>query len=230
MSTSLQLFNSSIEVSNYNNDFLILRATLNSELGQIGKAIFQQKFDFVDEVIVTEVEICLKLNANFDASKLEKLKNIEQGEGKAQKAYELPIYFNDHEDWAVVEKITGFSKEDIVSKLEATDFSIGMFGFLPGFLYIDGLDPSLHVPRKTVPSKYIKANSIAIGGKYLGLYSLDSPGGWHVIGQLAIPILEIPNLPPVTLNLGDKINLRSINKREYDELVEKQISLKEYLL
>lgn len=230
MSTLLQLFNSEVKVNNYNNDFLILKSETNAEIGKIGKAIFQQKFDFIDEVIVTEVEVCLKLNANFNDSKMEELKSIEQEQDKALKTYNLPIYFSDHEDWAQVELVTGFQKKEIILKLMAIEFSIAMFGFLPGFMYLDGLDKPLHVPRKTVPSKYVKANSIAIGGKYLGLYSLDSPGGWHVIGQIPFSLLEIPKLPPVALNLGDKIRLHPIEKKEYDKLLEKQISLKEYLV
>ena len=103
-----------------------------------------------------------------------------------------------------------------------------MFGFLPGFIYLDGLDASLHVPRKTIPSKYVKANSIAIGGKYIGLYSIDSPGGWQVIGQTPISILEIPQLPPVEMNLGDRIKLKAIDATEFENILQKKITLKEY--
>lgn len=228
MSTSLQLFNTELEVNNYNNDFLILKAKEHTDLAQIGKAIFQRKFDFVDEVIVTQVEICLKLNSRFDNSKIGQLRDIERGKGKQPESYRLPIYFSEHEDWQQIESVTGFQKEEIILKLKAQEFSIAMFGFLPGFIYLDGLDPALHVPRKTVPSKYIKANSLAIGGKYLGLYSLESPGGWHVVGQLPIGLLKIPDLPPMALNLGDKIRLHPIEKQEYDDLLQKQISLEEY--
>ena len=103
-----------------------------------------------------------------------------------------------------------------------------MFGFLPGFIYLEGLNPSMHVPRKTIPSKYVKANSIALGGKYVGLYSIDSPGGWHVVGQIPISILKFTQLPPVEMNLGDKIVLHPIDQIEFEIILQKQISLKEY--
>ncbi len=228
MLESLQLFNSKVTVQNYNNDFLILKPELISETRHIGKAIFQKGFDFIDEVIATELEICLKLNSSFEISKINRLKDIEQQERSQYDTYLLPIFFKDHDDWGEVQSSTGLSKNAIISTLVTTDFSIAMFGFLPGFIYLDGLDPLLHVPRKTVPSKYVKANSMAIGGKYLGLYALDSPGGWHVIGQMPIPILQIPDLPPVTLNPGDKIRLRSIEASEYKYLLNQPISLKEY--
>jgi KipI family sensor histidine kinase inhibitor len=228
MSTSLQLLNNKFEIQNFNNDFLILKSKNGSELSKIAKAIFERKFEFVDEVIVTEVEVCLKLNALFEPSKYEQLKNIRQHGALAQNSYKLPIYFNDHEDWVQVEKISGLNKNEFISKLTTCKFTVAMLGFLPGFFYINGLPKSLQIPRKAVPSKYVKANSIAIGGKYLGLYSLNSPGGWNVIGQVPISLLKIPELPPVAINLGDKLILHSIEKEAYNELLAQQISLQEY--
>lgn len=217
-----------LDIKNFNNDFLILKSKDQSYLAEMGKFIFDKKFDFVDQVIVTEVEICLKVNLNFHESKIELLQKNELGEKTKNTTFKLPIYFSDHEDWKNVKYVTGFSKKEIIEKLLKTDLSISMFGFLPGFLYLSGLDPSLYVPRKTIPSKYIKANSIALGGKYVGLYSIDSPGGWHVIGQIPISILKTSQLPPVDINLGDQLKLHPIAKEEFEELLKKNISLKDY--
>jgi KipI family sensor histidine kinase inhibitor len=217
-----------LDIKNFNNDFLILKSENQSYLAKIGKSIFDKKIDFVDQVIVTEVEICLKLNQNFHESKIELLQNFELGKTTIKTSYKLPIYFNEHEDWKNVESVIGFSKTEIIENLVRTELSISMFGFLPGFMYLSGLDSSLHVPRKTVPSKYVKANSIALGGKYVGLYSIDSPGGWHVIGQIPISILNTSQLPPVDMNLGDLIKLDPIDKEEFENLLKRNISLKEY--
>ena len=222
------MLNSTLDIQNFNNDFLILKSEDQSHLAEIGRSIFEKKLDFVDEVIVTEMEICLKLNQNYHESKIKLLNNFQLGKKSKNAVYQLPIYFNDHEDWRNVASIIGFSKTEIIEKLVATKLSISMFGFLPGFMYLSGLDPPLHVPRKTIPSKYVKANSIALGGKYVGLYSIDSPGGWHVIGQIPITILKTSQLPPVDMNLGDQIKLHPIEKVEFENLLRKNISLKEY--
>ena len=195
-----------MNIKNYNNDFLIIKAADN--LQQIGKAIFESKFHFVQEVIVTEKEICVQLNAQFKKEQIDSFYNLELPQQSTSKTYELPVYFTNHEDWKRVEAVTGFSKEAIIQKLISTEFSIGMFGFLPGFLYLNGLEESLYVPRKAVPSKYVEANSIAIGGKYLGLYSVESPGGWNVIGKVDMSVLDLKMIPPVKMNLGDKIRLK----------------------
>lgn len=197
-----------MNIKNYNNDFLIIKS--DKELQQIGKAIFEQNFDFVTEVIVTEKEVCVQLNDLFEVEKLDLFHNLQFTKKGTSKTYELPVYFTNHEDWKRVEAVTGFSKKAIIEKLISTEFSIAMFGFLPGFLYLDGLDESLHVPRKAVPSKYVEANSIAIGGQYLGLYSVESPGGWNVIGKVDVSILDLSSIPPVKMNLGDKIKLKVI--------------------
>jgi KipI family sensor histidine kinase inhibitor len=144
------------------------------------------------------------------------------------RCYQLPVYFTEHDDWSAVMATSGCSKNNIIEKLTATEYTIAMFGFLPGFIYLAGLDPALHVPRKTVPSKYVKANSVAIGGKYLGLYALDSPGGWHVIGQTPVSILQMPQLPPVPLHPGDRLQICSISKAAFDELETNKISLIQY--
>lgn len=197
-----------MNIKNYNNDFLIIKS--NNQLQQIGKAIFEQNFDFVTEVIVTEKEVCVQLNDLFEVEKLDLFHNLQFTKKGTSKTYELPVYFTNHEDWKRVEAVTGFSKKAIIEKLISTEFSIAIFGFLPGFLYLDGLDESLHVPRKAVPSKYVEANSIAIGGQYLGLYSVESPGGWNVIGKVDVSILDLSLIPPVKMNLGDKIKLKVI--------------------
>ena len=197
-----------MNIKNYNNDFLIIKS--NNQLQQIGKAIFEQNFDFVTEVIVTEKEVCVQLNPLFEVEKLDLFHNLQFTKKGTSKTYELPVYFTNHQDWKRVEAVTGFSKKAIIEKLISTEFAIAMFGFLPGFLYLDGLDESLHVPRKAVPSKYVEANSIAIGGQYLGLYSVESPGGWNVIGKVDTSILDLSSIPPVKMNLGDKIKLKVI--------------------
>ncbi len=215
-----------VEVTNYNDDFLILRSAETPHLRKVGKAIFLRQFDFVEEVIVTEVEICLKLNAQFGPFKIGYLTDVQLGATHESRTYQLPVYFDQHEDWELIESSSGFSKNQVIQKLVEVEYTIAMFGFLPGFMYLDGLPASLQVPRKTIPAKYVEANSIAIGGKYLGLYALDSPGGWNVIGKTPIALLQIPELPPVVPNLMDKIRLVPIDQNTYVQMVQQSVVLK----
>lgn len=218
-----------LHIRNFNDDFLLINATDSKvSLTNIGQQIYAQQFDFVTEVIVTEKEIGIKLNALFDAEKLELLYQFNTVEHQEHKSYRLPVYFSENDDWTEVLARTGLTKNVFITRLCDTEFSLAMFGFLPGFLYLDGLASDLQVARKKVPSKYIQANSLAIGGKYLGLYAVDSPGGWHVIGHTPLTILQKKTLPPLSLNLGDKIKCSPISKTEFDELLEQQINIISY--
>jgi len=224
-----QLFpNTNLEVFNFNNDFLLLKSTNGTALQTLGKALLEKQLDFVEEVIVTEVEICLKLNGKFHPSKLAILHSLDLEESSQAVSYRFPVYFEDHADWEKVTAHLGMGKEAIISQFEKLDFSVAMFGFLPGFVYLDGLPLSLNVPRKKVPAKYVEANSLAMGGKYLGMYSIASPGGWNVIGKFPISVLQIQALPPVVLNLGDQIKLEAISKSDYQHISRKRPNLKEY--
>ena len=219
---------STLEIQNYDDDLLILKSTDHSSMIRIGEAIFHKQFDFVEEVIVTEAEVLLKLNHRFDAGKIALIQGLAIGKEKTGKLYRLPVYFGSHEDWEQVLQTTGMQQQAFINTLISAPYSIAMLGFLPGFLYLNGLDPALHVPRKSTPSKYISANSVAIGGKYLGLYSLDSPGGWHVIGQTPISLLKIPDTPPLALNLCDSLQLHPIDETEYTDLCAQNISIHDY--
>jgi KipI family sensor histidine kinase inhibitor len=227
-SRSLHLHNSEFKVQNFNNDFLLIQATEEGTLATLGKLLFEKKFDFIDEVIVTEKEVCLKLNGLFDDQKVDLFTTLQPSNQQPTNTYRLPIYFADHEDWQEVCTHTGFSKEEIIEQLLATEFAVAMFGFLPGFIYLNGLPKALQVPRKSVPAKYVKANSVAIGGKYLGLYALDSPGGWHVIGQVPVSILQIPQLPPLPLNLEDRMQCVRITAEEFAQINTQQLNLIAY--
>ena len=223
----MQLIDNQFEVENYNNDFLLIKSTDGSTLSAFGKAIYEYQFPFIRQVIVTEKEICLQLNQHFKESDIDQLSLLNQETHFISKSYELPVFFNESEDWKEVTRVTGFSKRDIIQQLTNQEFPVAMFGFLPGFIYLNGLDASLHVPRKSVPAKYVEAGSIAIGGKYLGLYGLDSPGGWQVIGKMPVSLLQIPHLPPMKVNLGDKIKLRAVEKDDFAQILKQNISLAE---
>lgn len=227
-SRSLHLHNLDFQIQNFNDDFLLIWSSEEGALAMLGKLLFEKKFDFIEEVIVTEREVCLKLNAHFDDQKTDLFSTLQPANQQATNTYRLPIYFADHEDWQGVTNSTGWSKEAVIEQLVATDFTVAMFGFLPGFIYLNGLPENLHVPRKSVPAKYVKANSVAIGGKYLGLYALDSPGGWHVIGQVPVSILQLPQLPPLPLNLEDRIQCVRITAEEFAEINAQQLNLIAY--
>lgn len=228
MSVLLQLFEVRFEVRCFDSDFLLLQTAPHPKVAAIGTAIYQQQFDFVEEVIVTETEICLKLNHRFHYAKIGLLKRIKLGANAQQNHFKLPVFFHEHPDWSAVTTYTGKTKAQIIQQLTTCTFRVAMFGFLPGFTYFSGLPTALQVPRKTVPATAVPKNTIAIGGQYLGLYAISSPGGWYAIGEAAISILQLPNIPPVAWQLGDRLQLEAIDVATFEELKEHPVTLQTY--
>jgi KipI family sensor histidine kinase inhibitor len=215
-------------VENFHHDFLILRSQDSGALRRVGRAIHQRNFDFVEEVIVTTSEVLLKLNRMFSPEKLAQLEKLDLADQYSNRSFRLPVLFDDHKDWKNIMEHSGLTKGEVLEKLAANRFSVAMLGFLPGFIYLDGLPEELQIPRKSIPDKYVQSGSVAIGGKYLGVYALDSPGGWHVIGKTPIQLLELPELPPISFLPGDQFHIHPIDQIEYDQLFAQSLTLKDY--
>ena len=113
-------------------------------------------------------------------------------------------------------------KMDVKTMIEyhtSTSFLLYFYGFLPGFMYLGGLPKTLHISRKEVPDRKINKGSVAIGGSQTGIYPVDSPGGWYVVGKTPVPIFENGklNLP---FSPGDSIRFSAITAQHYAEILE----------
>lgn len=120
----------------------------------------------------------------------------------------LSVDYEQGLDWDAVVAHTGLSPEAWVRLHTEAVFEVAMTGFLPGFVYLDGLPPELSLPRKSTPARQVPPGSVAIAGLQCGLYALPSPGGWHVIGNTAEPLLRWDAHPPNLLLVGDRVRFR----------------------
>lgn len=111
------------------------------------------------------------------------------------------------------------SVANLISLHASVEYRIHFFGFLPGFMYLNGLPEDLHTPRKKVPDLAVPAGSVAIGGSQTGIYPSESPGGWHLIGICPIALFDPNSIPPVWAKPGEKLNFSPISEREFDSLI-----------
>ena len=213
---------SSLQAKNFGS-FILLResAESNGQLAGIGNAIFDRQFDFIDEVIATEVEICLAINESFESGMLREIEQLNVGRmnDSASKQHTLSIWFPEEaDDWKHVTQHSGLAEETYIDQLLDCELTVAMIGFLPGFAYLKGLPDSLHVPRKERPSTRNSVGSFAIGGKYAGVYALPSAAGWHCIGRIAESLLNTQQLPPLTVAQGDRIKLKRIDEKTFRQM------------
>ena len=121
-------------------------------------------------------------------------------------------------DLEQVAKHNGLTVEKVIEVHTGGEYPVYMLGFLPGFLYLGGLDTRIHCPRRNDPRPKIEAGSVGIGGDQTGIYPIDSPGGWNIIGKTPIPLLDITrkNHPAVAKPL-DTIQFKTISLEEFKQ-------------
>lgn len=133
---------------------------------------------------------------------------------------EVPCCY-DGPDLEDMEALTGLSREQIIAIHSGVDYKIYMMGFLPGFVYLGGLDPRLHAPRLTTPRTRIEPGSVGIGGSQTGVYPVASPGGWRILGVTPLKFYDPKADNPVLCRAGQYIRFVPISRREYERMMER---------
>lgn len=105
--------------------------------------------------------------------------------------------------------------EEVIQQHTSQTYTVYMIGFLPGFAYMGQVNDALAVPRKMQPTAIVPAGSVGIAGKQTGIYPLNSPGGWQIIGRTPVKIFDKEKTAPVLLEPGDEIAFYSITKNEF---------------
>lgn len=113
---------------------------------------------------------------------------------------------------------TGLAEEEVIRLHSAPEYLIYMIGFTIGFPYLGGMDPRLETPRLEKPRSMVPRGSVGIGGKHTGIYSLDTPGGWQIIGRSPVELVDIGKMPPSLLSAGDYVKFVPIASEEYEEI------------
>lgn len=95
---------------------------------------------------------------------------------------------------------------DVVARLHAsTTYRVFMLGFLPGFPYLASVDERIAAPRRAVPRVRVPAGSVGIAGRQTGIYPMESPGGWNIIGRTGVRLFDPARVPPALLRPGDSV-------------------------
>lgn len=135
----------------------------------------------------------------------------------------IPVCYNEllGIDIAYVAKYNHINIDEVIKKHSSQKYLVYMLGFTPGFTYLGGLDPMLSTPRLDTPRKVIPAGSVGIAGNQTGIYPIDSPGGWQIIGQTPIKMFDINREPEVLVESGDYIQFDPVTFDEYQLIKEK---------
>lgn len=116
-------------------------------------------------------------------------------------------------------RLCGLSAGELVARHAAPVYRIHLLGFTPGFPYLGGLDPRIAVPRLAAPRTRIPAGSVAIGGEQTGIYPVESPGGWRIVGRTPLRLFDpSPGAArPFLLAAGDGLRFVPVDDAAYAE-------------
>lgn len=144
-------------------------------------------------------------------------KNLEPLKKQSFNKWEIPVCYDIDfgKDLMFLRKKLSLEIEEIISIHISKEYRVFNLGFLPGFLYLGGMDKRIHYPRKNSPSLDIEKGSVGIGGFQTGIYPNQSPGGWNIIGKTPINLFDIEMTSPCFIKAGDKVKFVSISKKEY---------------
>lgn len=143
------------------------------------------------EIVPALLSICGRISAPLRTSAL-------------GRQHEIPVTY-DGPDLADVSAATGLSIEEVVARHINRIYTADIIGFVPGFAYLSELDPALRLSRRAQPRPRVRAGSVAIAGAQTGVYPLDTPGGWHILGHTETVMFDPARDSPSTLSAGDTV-------------------------
>ena len=121
-------------------------------------------------------------------------------------------------DLQEVSEHTGLSNDEIIKIHTASVYFVFMLGFVPGFPYLGEIDQRIACPRKTTPRQVVPVGSVGLAGRQTGIYPIESPGGWQIIGRTPMKIFNPGNENIFPVQAGDRIRFKSIDLKEFESL------------
>lgn len=152
------------------------------------------------------------------------LQQLGETAASAGKTVTIPVLYGGEygPDLAYVAEVNGLTTDEVIQIHSGNEYLVYMIGFAPGFPFLGGMDERIATPRKDTPRLAIHPGSVGIAGKQTGIYPLETPGGWQIIGRTPLDLF-LPELsPPTQLQSGDIIQFMPISTDQYNEMKERR--------
>lgn len=142
--------------------------------------------------------------------------SVQQEESQSRHV-KIPVCYDAEYAWDADRflKEKNISLEELIEIHTSTSYQVFMIGFLPGFAYMGSVDPLIATPRLATPRTHIAAGSVGIAGEQTGIYPLDSPGGWNIIGRTPLKVFDLSSDQPVFFQPGDQVKFVPMTKAEF---------------
>lgn len=148
----------------------------------------------------------------------EQLMHAKQESEGAERTIGIPVCYGGElgPDLGDVAQVNQLTEQEVIDIHAGGDYLIYMIGFAPGFPYIGGMSERIATPRRKSPRLSIPSGSVGIAGKQTGIYPMETPGGWQIIGRTPLRLFRPEDDPPSLLQAGDRVRFYPIS---YDEFL-----------
>ena len=175
---------------------------------------------YFDPVLVVRSNLIGDSASQKVSQYLKSIHPLENPTKKAERWVRIPVCYDLEFGLDLVElsKLLNLSVEEIVQRHLKCSYTVFMVGFTPGFPYMGMTHPSIACPRKQNPRTRIPSGSVGMAGNQTGIYPLETPGGWQIIGRTPLKLFSVDSNPPALLKQGDRIKFERISKAEFDQM------------
>jgi len=196
---------------------------INRKVHIMASIIEKEKIEGIIEIVPTYRSLSiyydpLKIELDNLLEKLEEVKSSpDEIKIPSPKIIEIPTVYGGKygQDLEFVAKYNNLSQEEVIKIHSGRNYLVYMFGFSPGFTYLGGMDERIATPRLKTPRIKIAGGSVGIAEKQTGIYPLESPGGWRLIGRTPLKLFNPDKEPPVPFLPGDYLKFTPISEEEY---------------
>lgn len=137
------------------------------------------------------------------------------------KRFTIPVAYGGEfgPDLQFVANWSKLQEDEVVEIHTSRSYTVITLGFTPGFVYMGEVDNAIAAPRLETPRIRIPRGSVGIAGKMTGIYGLESPGGWRLIGRTPLTMFDYRRSPPIPISPGDEVEFRRVRTIEFEKLL-----------
>ncbi len=218
-----------IKIQPLGTDFLLvswptrISVKISEEVLAFEQWIIKTFSEFILETNPAYASLCIRFKkektsfANFKNILLDAYPSFVVNRVEPKKYWEIPVCYDPELGPDLLDccQQTNLNLDTFIKLHTEPIYRIYFIGFLPGFLYLGGLNKKLFIPRKTTPRPKVPIGSVGIAGAQTGIYPQASPGGWQLIGQTKVSLFVPTQQPPTPFQAGDYLKFTAISKADF---------------
>ena len=199
---------------------------INQKVRQIFLSLERMPIEGVTEIIPTYRSILIFYDPfrsdpeRLKKAILERENKLGSWEIPPPEIVEIQVAYGDDfgPDLEFVAQHNNLTPEEVIQIHTSGTYLIYMLGFTPGFPFLGGLSEKIFTPRLEKPRQLVPAGSVGIAKNQTGIYPIDSPGGWQLIGRTPIKLYDPTGFPPILLKAGNYLRFKSISRKDFQEI------------